>query len=403
MSRKEVTNYSWLFFTALLDKFFTVFLSAFDRLIDYALDNQVDLVVFCGDAYKTREPSLTQQREFARRIKRLSAGGIPAFLLIGNHDLPNAIGRATTIEIFDTLSIENIYVANKPGIFNIPTRHGIVQVAALPWLRRSALLSKEDTKNLDFHEINQKLQQVLTSIIAQQANDIDPSLPSILAAHIWVLNARVGSEKTMTIGQEHMLLLSNVARPEFDYVALGHIHKQQVLLENPPVVYSGSLERLDFGEEEDQKGFYVIDIEPGTVKRQVRYNFYALSGRRFLSINVDIDSQESDPNQKVFDAISERMSEIKDAIVRINIGIPANLVSRIKENEIKSVIKDAYYAIVAKDIKRESRLKLGGRGPAQGITPYDALKTYLETKHNPERARILMEYGEKLIQERSKK
>jgi len=83
-----------------------VFLKALDQLVDHALENRVDLVLFCGDAYKSREPSQTQQREFAKRIRRLSAGGIPIFLLIGNHDLPNAIGRATTTEIFDTLAVE---------------------------------------------------------------------------------------------------------------------------------------------------------------------------------------------------------------------------------------------------------------------------------------------------------
>ncbi len=53
--------------TRLLD-----FLKALDYLVDYALENSVDLVLFCGDAYKNREPGQTQQREFARRIRRLS-------------------------------------------------------------------------------------------------------------------------------------------------------------------------------------------------------------------------------------------------------------------------------------------------------------------------------------------
>ncbi|MQY67529.1 MAG: exonuclease SbcCD subunit D, partial [Dehalococcoidia bacterium] len=53
------------------------FLKALDQLVDYAIDNKVDLVLFCGDAYKSREPTQTQQREFARRIYRLSSSGIP--------------------------------------------------------------------------------------------------------------------------------------------------------------------------------------------------------------------------------------------------------------------------------------------------------------------------------------
>jgi len=233
------------------------FLGAFDQLVDYALDNKVDLVLFCGDAYKSREPSQTQQREFARRINRLAVAGIPVFLLIGNHDLPNAIGRATSTEIFDILAVQNVYVASQPDIYRIPTASGDVQVAALPWLRRSSLLSREETKELNFDGINEKLQQILTGITTDFTARLDPTLPAILAAHVWVAGATAGSEKSMTLGQEHALLLSNVANPAFDYVALGHIHKRQVLSENPPTIYAGSLERLDFGEEADNKGFYI--------------------------------------------------------------------------------------------------------------------------------------------------
>jgi len=84
----------------------------------------------------------------------------------------------------------------------------------------------------------------------------------------------------MTIGQEHALLPGNVANPAFDYIALGHIHRHQVLSQNPPVVYSGSLERLDFSEEEDDKGFYLVEIEPDkeTGKRRVSFSQQRLRG-----------------------------------------------------------------------------------------------------------------------------
>jgi exonuclease SbcD len=108
------------------------FLKALDQVVDYALENEVDLVLFCGDAYKSREPSQTHQREFARRINRLSTSGIPVFLLVGNHDLPNAIGKATTTEIFHTLAVKNVYVSNRPDIYRIETKNGIIQIASLP-------------------------------------------------------------------------------------------------------------------------------------------------------------------------------------------------------------------------------------------------------------------------------
>ncbi len=61
-------------------------------------------------------------------------------------------------------------------------------------------------------------------------------------------------------------------------------------------------------------------------------------------------------------------------------------------------MKEAYYFTIAKDIQRESRSP--GRWIAEGLPPLDALKAYLESKKvSPERARLLLEYGEKLIQE----
>jgi len=382
--------------TRLLD-----FLSALDQVIDYALENKVDLVLFCGDAYKTREPSQTQQREFAKRINRLSTSGIPIFLLIGNHDLPNAIGRATTTEIFDTLAVKNVYVSNRPDIYQIPTNSGVIQIASLPWLRRSALLSKEETKNLDFDQINQRLQQVLTNIIAANLPKLDPKLPCILAAHVWVSGAQVGSERSMTIGQEHALLLSNVAHPAFDYIALGHIHKHQVLSQNPPVIYSGSLERLDFSEEEDNKGFYLVEIQQDkeTGKRQVSFDFHPVTGRRFLTINVNIEQQDTNPTATVLKAIAEQEDKVRDAIVRLQIVLPAETEGQLRDNDLRNALKEAHYFAIAKDIQRETRLRLG-KWTVEEITPLDALKAYLESKKvTPERTKVLLEYGEKLIQE----
>ncbi|NIO69518.1 MAG: exonuclease SbcCD subunit D, partial [Anaerolineae bacterium] len=61
------------------------------------------------------DPSPTYQREFAKRIQRLSAAGVPTVLVVGNHDTPNALGRANAVEIFDTLEVENVVVAKRPA------------------------------------------------------------------------------------------------------------------------------------------------------------------------------------------------------------------------------------------------------------------------------------------------
>jgi exonuclease SbcD len=244
------------------------------------------------------------------------------------------------------------------------------------------------------------LQEILTDIVASHASKLDPKLPSILAAHVWVSGAKVGSEELETIGQEPALLLSNISHPAFDYIALGHIHKSQVMSQNPPVVYSGSLERLDFGEEKDEKGFYLVEIENGkeTDKKEVSFEFHPVDGRRFLTIDIDIEPQDVNPTESVLGALLRERDKIREAIVRLNIALPAELEAQLVDSDIKNTLKEAYFFIIARDVKRETRLRLGGLS-GEEMTPFKALKTYLESKYPPERAKTLLEHGEKFIHE----
>ena len=91
--------------TRLLD-----FLSTFEELVEFAHEHKVDAVLFAGDAYKSRDPSQSHQREFSKRIARLAVKGIPVFLVVGNHDIPTTSGRATALEIFPTLDLSLIHI-----------------------------------------------------------------------------------------------------------------------------------------------------------------------------------------------------------------------------------------------------------------------------------------------------
>jgi exonuclease SbcD len=288
-------------------------------------------------------------------------------------------------------------VAAKPDVYTIHTASGILQVAALPWLRRSAVLTQAESKNLNLEQVRRLMEQKLTDVIANLAQKLDPALPALLAAHVWVTGAKVGSESSMSIGQEPVLLLSSVALPAFDYVALGHIHKRQALSEKPPVIYSGSLERVDFSEEGDEKGFYVIDIDTGDKVRKTRFEFHPVKARRFLTINIALKPEDTDPTTAVLNAIAGEKERGKDAIVRVNVNLPASMEGQLRNNDIRDAMKDAHYFNLTREVERESRLRLANRSTEE-LTPLAALKAWLETqKVPPERQKVLLEYGEKLV------
>src|ERR1041385_7476483 len=89
------------------------------RCIDDAIRRGIQLALFAGDAYKSRDPSQTQQREFALCIRRLTEAGIPVVMLTGNHDIPSVKGRAHAMEIYGTLGVDNVTILNRPEVVAI--------------------------------------------------------------------------------------------------------------------------------------------------------------------------------------------------------------------------------------------------------------------------------------------
>jgi exonuclease SbcD len=304
------------------------------------------------------------------------------------------------VEIFDTLTIENVTVANAPQTHRIETRKGTIQIVALPWVKYGRLLSRDDAKHLSLDQLNKKIEDILTNWLDVQIESLDRYLPAILAGHLAHSEAVVGTEKIMTVGRDYFLMRSNIANPAFDYVALGHMHRRQTIDNPVPVVYPGSLQTIDFGDEDQEKGFYVVELDEtaGSRKRLKSYEFHGVEARRFLTVKVDANTDN--PTETVLHAIAK--SDVKDSIVRLQLKVSAEKEALLQENEIRKSLKEAYFiAAVNKEIDREHRSRLGSY-PAEGLTPLQALKLYFESKKTPkERAQVLLEYGERLIQQGS--
>ena len=376
------------------------FLATYDEVVSYALDNRVDLALFCGDAYKSRDPNQTHQREFAKRVARLANEGIPVFLLVGNHDTPHVIGRATALEIFQTLDVPRVVTGDSTRTYRIATAAGPLQVVAVPWIRRSAFLARDEMRGLTPEQVNEAIQERLARIVRTQAEGLDPNVPAVLAGHVSVSEAKTSSEQSMMLGRDHVLLKSDVALPAFDYVALGHIHRHQVLGRDPMVVYSGSLQRIDFGEEGDEKGFCVVDLDPSRpVGSRLRdFRFCPVDARRFLTIGAKVSMGDADPTATVVKAISRH--HVEGAVVRVQISLPRELDSHLREGEIRKALEDAHFvASISKEVLEERRPRLGHAHP-QGLDPTEALRLYMEDRNVPkDRAQVLLRYARGLMED----
>lgn len=372
------------------------FLKSLDFIVQTAIDEKVDLVIFAGDTYRDRSPAPTFQREWGKRIMRLSRAKIPTLLITGNHDVSPSQYRAHAIQEFDTLSPDYIHVVSQLKLLSPKDLDGVpVQVVAVPWITRSGVVSSLTSDTSSEESPQELIEKMLNDWLNKMISDLDPDLPTILTAHASIAGAKFGSEQTVTIGREVVLPPGLVANPAFDYVALGHIHRYQDLNQgsHPPVIYPGSIERVDFGEINEDKGFIIAEVEKG----QTTYRWQQLPIRRFQEFWVELDDLLG-VNEKIFAALPAS-EELADAISRLTLIYPRDLETLIDEARIHDHFKGAFaFQLVKKPIS-EARTRLGDSFEASSMTPAELLELYWKRQHveDPAERERLQKLAEELI------
>lgn len=374
------------------------YLDRLDEAIALGLDAGVDLVLIAGDIYKNRAPNPTHQREFARRLHRLRSAGVPVFILTGNHDISPSLGRAHSVEIFEALAVEGVTIADRLRLHTIPTHSGPLQIIALPWVTRHSLMTREEMRGASFAAIEYELRRRLERYVIDTAARLDPHIPAVLAFHGSVDGAEMGAERAITLGQDLVMSRSVLAQPGIDYVAMGHIHKHQVLGAVPPLVYPGSIERVDFGERDEPKGCVIVELERGVA----RWTFQQLAARPFISIEHDVRAS-SDPLGLLTTLISRQ--NLSQAVVRVEIQATREQAALLREEEIRSRLEEAGAFIIAAitiNVERTTRRRYGAEQELMtGLTPRRALEIYLRGKEPslaPERIAALLAAADELMQ-----
>lgn len=352
------------------------FLDRLDMVVAYAQEHEADLVLFAGDAFRNRSPSPTYQREFAQRIRTLSLAGIDTVLLVGNHDVPVMTQRASSIEIFGTLAVPHVTVVDRPRLIEVETPRGPVQIAAIPYPVRQRLLSHDQFRQLSQGDLDLAVSNVVVQMIDGMAAQLRPDIPAILLGHFSVAEARWGSERSIMVGRDVTLPVSALVSPCWAYVALGHVHQHQNLnpAGSPPVVYSGSLERVDFGEERQAKGFCWVEIGAnGAGELETAWNYIELPARRFLTLRVDV---REDPDPVAALEAATARQDLAGAVVRLVIQMTPEQEPGLRDGDIAPFLVDTFYAQINREIDRAVRDRLEGVDHNE-MVPLRLLERYL--------------------------
>lgn len=344
--------------TRLLD-----FKNALEECIDKAIEENIDLFVLSGDAYKTAYPTPTQQKLLCNLLLKLHKAHIPVAIVVGNHDHPLSFGKANALDMYDYLPLGSFYVFSKPDAITIQTKNGPIQVVGIPWPTRNTLVANEAHRFKNHTEITQYLSEKVGQLIQTFANQLDPKLPAILAGHLTVSSGIFsGSEKCAIFGTDPIFLPSQLAIHPFDYVALGHLHRYQNLNKNgyPAVVYSGSIERVDFGERKEDKGYCRVEIKTDTDgKKSCDHSFIKVNARPMIQIDIKLE-KDTHQTEQIIAALSKK--NLQEAIIKIVYHLPEGTADKVDILQIQRACKDAQYLVgiipVHKLAPREKRAQL---------------------------------------------
>lgn len=350
---------------------------ALNACIDYAIAQNVDLFVFAGDAYKTANPTPTQQKLLMKCLFRLYQAGIAVVIVVGNHDNPLSFGKATSLDVFGNIPIDGFHVVTKPRSFIVNTKNGPIQIVGIPWPSRNniSINSKHVLKTAT--EITEYISQNVGQLIQQFAENLDDTVPAVLTGHLTVTSGIFsGSEKRAIFGNDPVFLPSQLAISPFDYVALGHLHRYQDLNPKgyPSIIYSGSIERVDFGERKEDKGFCHVKIHD---KGNTTHEFIKSPMRTFIQIDCQLNA-EQDLTQQLVDEI--RNHNIKDAVIKIIYRLPAGVSDNVNLRIIQENCQDAMYLVAVIPIREFDTRAKRGQNMKVDMDLHSLLNNYFDAK-----------------------
>jgi len=235
---------------------------SFRRFISYGIENKVDLILLTGDIFEKDLVTLSD----VKRLRDIlaSAKDQKVFIIAGNHDNLGKDSLYNKVKFSD-----NVYIFNSENIHSVELKELNLKVSGISWDNYSG-----DALN--------KIDDIV----------IDKMQKNILLIHGDIY----GDSKYMTIDLKTLKSLN------FDYIALGHIHKPEIISDN--IAYCGSLEPLDFGEL-GERGFILGEIESDT-----NIEFVPFSSRRFKIHEIHVENYHS--YEYIFNKIMEISSEGKD-------------------------------------------------------------------------------------------
>jgi exonuclease SbcD len=244
----------------------TLFLSWIES---YIIEKKIDVLLISGDIFDTGTPSHQSSEMYYNFLVQLKATTCKSVVITGgNHDSPGTLNAPK--QLLDALSIKVVGKATEKiedEVFEIEVLGEKVIIGAVPYLRDGDI--RRAVAGESFDDLTDKYKTALINhyhASAKQCEKINTSkAPVIAMGHLFATGGSISdSEQNIYVGT-----LGHIGAEDFptyfDYIALGHLHRPQVIGGNAKVRYSGSPNILSFSEIDYDKKVITLTIENNTI------------------------------------------------------------------------------------------------------------------------------------------
>jgi exonuclease SbcD len=365
-----------------------------NEIVRIAHEENVDAVLFAGDAFERRRPSPEEIHVWQEFVYEATCHSASLVSIDGNHDV-----IAADVFAAPELAIGMDHYRT-PGVEELCSHKSEAErayVATLPWTPPAHLVANRNGGDRD--ELHAEVADLLLDAARDLRSQIPVGRPSILLAHWSVSGAVTPTGADVGLFREPVLPLADLLALGFDWIVLGHIHETQILARDPVVMrsengteavgngtcafYVGSPMVLNFGEAKGHHGVMLLDTDA----RSLRH--IEIPDRPFVTVDADIPIALAnpvgiypitDPTDLIAAAVAEHLP-LTDAVVRIRYKATAEQARRVDHAALRGLVADAgaskLYAIQP-EIVRTDRARV--EGVDEQVGPMEALDLWIE--HN---------------------
>jgi len=352
----------------------------FVKAANFAIENRSKLFVIVGDLFDRTHISPTY-REMIRKdvIEPLGKNNIGVWILAGNHDQPHSSKKGTSIDDFRGYPHVNVY--REPSVEEIVIDDKRVRCIIMPYMHPDSIalmvknkLGKEVPPEHVFTAGQKLIKNWLKEKSVQNADY------KVLFAHYYVEGAKIRETSCPEVLPGEFSFTKDMIPDALDVAVFGHIHLHQSMgkVGNTEIIYPGAVERIDWGERNDAKGFVSLSI------KERSWDFIELPVRDMLKINVDVMSDE-EPNKKILKSIGDTAGKM----VRLEVTLPEGFRTKVSEDKINEKLKNAFYYDIRWVEKKGEKIGL----ISFTTNPYDLLREFIELNYakNPRKNELLNE------------